>query len=389
MHLVDLRDLGEVVDDPVHDRPAADRQELLRPGVGQRTEAGRVARREDQRLHAATAPLSDSTYGARWTPRSVTIAAINAAGVTSNAGFRAANRAVTSAGSRSSIGIDAPSGVPEVERRARRDDVHRQIVVAREHGERVRPDLVRRVAVRGDAVGAGDHAVDFSGGHQRSCGRVGDHRVRDRRCLELPRRQARALKQRPRLVDPDVREQSALERGDERANGGAITARREPARVAVRERARPGREQVGRVRRHLPAPLDLGDVDRARVLPRRIAAHLVERPSEVDGRRPRGAQDRVGGGQILTARRCEREAVRRGDADRRRTADDHRPDRVGDLGGRAAPHLDDVFRGEGAGRAGRRRPARGARSVQVRASRRRASLRCPRPTTRGTSPAPP
>ena len=68
----------------------------------------------------------------RWTPCSVTIAVISAAGVTSNAGFRAGKRAVTSAGSRSSIGIPAPVGGREVDGRARRDDVERDAVVARE-----------------------------------------------------------------------------------------------------------------------------------------------------------------------------------------------------------------------------------------------------------------
>ena len=33
-------------------------------------------------------------------------------------------------------------------------------MVAREHGQRVRADLVGRVAVRRDAVGAGEHDVD-------------------------------------------------------------------------------------------------------------------------------------------------------------------------------------------------------------------------------------
>jgi hypothetical protein len=50
-------------------------------------------------------------YGAVCTPRSVTIASISPAGVTSKAGFRASNRPVTSAGSRSSIGISAPLAV--------------------------------------------------------------------------------------------------------------------------------------------------------------------------------------------------------------------------------------------------------------------------------------
>src|SRR5262249_51094835 len=105
---VDLRHLLDRVDDPVEDRAAPDREQLLRPGVGKRTEARRVPGRENDRLHAA----SDSTNGVRWTPFSVTIAVISSAGVTSKAGLRAAKRAVTSAGSRSSIGMRAPSGVP-------------------------------------------------------------------------------------------------------------------------------------------------------------------------------------------------------------------------------------------------------------------------------------
>ena len=54
---------------------------------------------------------SVTSYGGRCTPASVTIAVISSAGVTSNAGLRAGKRSVTSAGSRSSIGIPAPVGV--------------------------------------------------------------------------------------------------------------------------------------------------------------------------------------------------------------------------------------------------------------------------------------
>ena len=68
---------------------------------------------------------SEVAYGARWTPSSVTIAVTSAAGVTSNAGLRAGKRAVTSAGSRSSIGMSAPVAALEVERGGRRDDVER------------------------------------------------------------------------------------------------------------------------------------------------------------------------------------------------------------------------------------------------------------------------
>jgi hypothetical protein len=48
--LVEPLDLAEPVEDPVGDRPAADRQELLRDGVGERAEARRVPRREDDRF---------------------------------------------------------------------------------------------------------------------------------------------------------------------------------------------------------------------------------------------------------------------------------------------------------------------------------------------------
>src|SRR5947208_15789348 len=86
--LVDLVDFLDFVEDPVHHRPAADRQQLLRNVVGERAQTRRIARRKDEPLHTRTA--SDSAYGARWTPFSVTIAAISSAGVTSKAGFRAA-----------------------------------------------------------------------------------------------------------------------------------------------------------------------------------------------------------------------------------------------------------------------------------------------------------
>ncbi len=150
---------------------------------------------------------SDSVYGGRWTPRSVTMAETSAAGVTSNAGFRAGNRAVTSAGSRSSIGMSAPEAVGRVERRRRRDDDERQIVVGGEHRQRVGADLVRGVAVRGDAVGAGDDHVDLPARHERCRRAVRDHGVRDPERPRAPRRSGArpagaASSRRPRHARP-------------------------------------------------------------------------------------------------------------------------------------------------------------------------------------------
>ena len=134
------------------------------------------------------------------------IAAISSAGVTSNAGLRAAKRARDLvAGALLDRDLRAVAR-RRVDRRARRGDVERDAVVRRSDGEPVGADLVRGVAVGRDPVGADDDAVDPPAAHQMRGRRVGDHRVRDAERLELPRRQPRALQQRPRLVDPDVRQ---------------------------------------------------------------------------------------------------------------------------------------------------------------------------------------
>ena len=270
----------------------------------------------------------------------MTIAVIRSAGVTSNAGLRAAKRAVISAGIAL---LDRDVGAARrrvVDGRARRDDVERDPVMRGEHGQRVGADLVRRVTVGGDPVGAGEHGVDLAGRHQRRGRRVGDHRVRDAGRLELPGGEPRALQERPRLVDPHVREQIALPGGEQRSDRAAVAAGRKPAGVAVGQRPRPRPEQVRGVRGHRTAAGDLVAMDPARPLGRGVGAHLVERPGEVDGGRARLAQHAVGRLQVLAGRRRERVAVGGGDPDRGRAAHDHRPDRVATSAGRAAFDLD-------------------------------------------------
>ena len=53
-------------------------------------------------------------------------------------------------------------GGGEVDGRSRRDDDERDAVMRSEHGETVRADLVRRVAVARDPVGAGDDQIDLA-----------------------------------------------------------------------------------------------------------------------------------------------------------------------------------------------------------------------------------
>jgi hypothetical protein len=77
--------------------------------------------------------------------------------------------------------------------------------------------------------------------------------------------------------------------------------------------------------------------------------HALDRPEQVDRRRP-SRRHQVAGflelrGELLRPRRAafahaEREAHRRGDANRGSAANDHGPDRTGHVGGRLAAHVD-------------------------------------------------
>ena len=100
-------------------------------------------------------------------------------------------------------------------------------------GQTVGADLVRGVTVRGDAVGTGDDAVDLARLIRCAAAESAITACGMPSCLELPGRQARALEQRPRLVDPDVFEKALLPGGAQRADRRAVPAGRQAAGVAV------------------------------------------------------------------------------------------------------------------------------------------------------------
>ena len=104
--------------------------------------------------------------------------------------------------------------------------------------------------------------------------------------------------------------------------------------------ARPGRNELERVLPHPAAALDLVLVERRARSGVGSSRSLVERPAQVDRRRARRDEDVVRRVEVLPALGCEREPVRRGDADRGSAADGERADRLGDLGRRRAPQLD-------------------------------------------------
>ncbi len=123
----------------------------------------------------------------------------------------------------------------EVDRAQRRADVERHPVTGREGRQRVRPDLVGRVAVGRDPVGADEDRVDRAGCQQRTGRPVGDERVRHAGLLELPGGQPGALEERPRLVDVDVDLPAGVNGRLDDPERGAELAAGERAGVAVGE----------------------------------------------------------------------------------------------------------------------------------------------------------
>ena len=229
--------VANLVEDPVDHRPASNRQELLRDGVRERLQPRRITGGEDEGLHRANAVLGDDR-GDQLVRRDVE------RGIPCGEARRDLARVAL---------LDRDLGTGrrcEIDRRGRCDDIQRQAVVRSKHGERVGADLVRCVAVRRNAVCAGDDHVDLAACHQRRGCRVCDHRMRDAECLELPRGEAGTLKQGARLAYEHVLEHSSLPGRAQRADRGSVAAGRKPARVAVRERAGAGAEEICRVRGH-------------------------------------------------------------------------------------------------------------------------------------------
>ena len=169
--------------------------------------------------------------------------------------------------------------------------------------------------------------------------------MRDPGGLELPRGQPRALEQRPRLVDEHVPDEPLRPRLVQRAQRAPLAARRQPARVAVRQRAAPLGDQRGRVHAHPAAALDLLRVELPGPLGRvGRRAHLPQGPGEVRRRGPRRFQASRGRVEVLPTLGRERVPVSGGDPDRRSARDRQRPDRIRHLGRGTADELDLLVR---------------------------------------------
>ncbi len=212
--------------------------------------------------------------------------------------------------------------------------------------------MLQTSPLRGDAVAADDDDVDLAALHQVAAGVVGDQRMRNAGLAELPRRQARALVARARLIDPDVQRQARRVRLVDRRGGGAPVHRGEPAGIAVRQHAhRAGLARGDGVQQRQAVATDRGVdghvvlADRVGLVPcgggtlgmwraHHVPVHAFERPCQVDRCRPRGAQALDGACERGVARvlaRRERVAEGRRRADQRRAAQPHLADRDEDF----------------------------------------------------------
>ena len=225
-------------------------------------------------------------------------------------------------------------------------------MVLGQHRQRVRTDLVRGIAVGGDAIGARHHEIDVPPRHHRGRDDVGDQPVRNAVAHALPGGQPRPLHDRARLVHPEQRDLALRVGGAHDAERGAIAGRRQRAGIAMRENARVRRHQVSTVVAERLVGGEVFGEDRLRLrgqtgarlghgTPAQAigdAAHALERPEEVDGGRPRGGEplDRglevgeqrlAGRGRALA--RGERHAEGGGDADGGRAANHERANRLG------------------------------------------------------------
>ena len=119
-----------------------------------------------------------------------------------------------------------------VEGRGWGGDVERNLVVPREYGEHVGTDFVGGVAVGSDSVGSGDHAIDFSLGHEGGGHSIADRVEGDFVVEEFECGEAEALLPRASFAGPDVNVFALIVGAADDAEGGPVSSGGEGAGVA-------------------------------------------------------------------------------------------------------------------------------------------------------------
>ena len=236
---------------------------------------------------------------------------------------------------------------------------------AGEHGDGVGANFVRGVSIRRNPIGANDNEIDAALPHQRSRHVVGDHGRVDAVAHQLPRGQARALKEGTRFVGEHGDFLAGLDRAADHTQRGAVAGGGERPGVAMRQDPGVGGHDLGPKRAHRPAACDVFVVNRLRLGVEAVldlidrcagldgggkhALHPIDRPKQVDRGWPRRRHEVTGfrefRGKLLrpgsrAPAHPEGNAERRGDANCRRAADHHRPNRPCHFRSRLAADVD-------------------------------------------------
>ena len=233
-----------------------------------------------------------------------------------------------------------------VDRRAGQRDIEGHAVVLGRQRLEIGADLVADVAARRRPVRADDAEIDLAALHQMAAGIVDDHRVRHAVAAQLPSGQRGALVARTGLVDPDMHRHPGVARLEDRRQRRAPIDRRQPAGVAMGqyvertllpflppvileqgERVLPD----GPVRRNILIAdfggAGIGGLDPVRRRQRaQTVAHVVQRPAQVDSRRPGCPQPVAGGFERLVrgiAAQGQAQAIGRRRPDQWRPAHPH------------------------------------------------------------------
>ena len=225
----------------------------------------------------------------------------------------------------------------QVERGERSRHIEWHAVLLRQDGDRVGADLVRDIAIRGNAVRADHDAADATASQEMSGHIVGDQRGRNAVVRQLPGRQPRALQKRPCFIRENVDLLSGLHRRADHSERRPVARRRQRPRVAMRQHGFAIRYQRRAVAADGLAHRDVLLVDLLRfgdaAFPYLLARgpiqrlvkvlHPLDGPEEVHGRGPCGRKRVAYRLKIRSLLHAQSHSHRRRHADRRSAADHH------------------------------------------------------------------
>ena len=217
----------------------------------------------------------------------------------------------------------------------------RQAIVACRQRLQIGADLIRHIALPRHPISADNANIHQPMLHQMPAGIIRHHGMRHAMRAQFKGGQGRALVARPGLIHPDMHIQPGIKGLINRAERRAEIHRCQPAGIAMGQHIHPAlrRGNLGQQRQTMladqPAGLGIiiGNRCRLGIGQRRALAlrhrrqhrhHPLQRPAQIDRRRPGLAQHRRYGMQLPRCRaHGQRQAIGRHRADQRRAAHLH------------------------------------------------------------------